>query len=204
MNTALLLVRRKRLVDAASAAASSAARSPRAAKRRAGCAGGVAFPGLPRGAEGDRLAVRGELDLGKRQVARVVAGSRRGRERRGDAGVIEGRAARTGLGVHDDELGAFGGGHAVPETVILHPVRPHARPIDQRCGVVAHEVFGAGIIGGSKSARLRERRQCGKNDQVLTKHCIPSPHHTKFGLTHPILCARPRRCARAWPTARLR
>src|SRR5436305_581033 len=76
----------------------------------------------------------------------------------GEAGVIEGGGARALGGVDEDELGAGGGGDAIPEALVVEPVGADGGAEHQGCGVVGHELLGARVVGGGEGSGLGEER----------------------------------------------
>jgi len=82
----------------------------------------VALPPLAADVEGDLRAV--QLDFSERQMSGIVLCAGGGRERGGELGVIECRAARPGGRIDHDELGVLGGCDSVPEAIVFDPVRP--------------------------------------------------------------------------------
>src|ERR1019366_2399422 len=125
----------------------------------------VALPASTR-LDGDRLAVGGELDLLEREVAGGVGAAGGGGERGGKLEVVEGGRAGAFGGIHQDELGALGGGDAIPEALVGQPVGAHAGAEHEGRGVVAHELLGARIVGGGElllgGGRSDGEQSCGE------------------------------------------
>src|ERR1019366_7906403 len=136
------------------APAAPAASTTSGGRRRSvfGAARGALHVALPASTrlDGDRLAVGGELDLLEREIAGGVGAAGGGGERGGKPGVVEGGRARAFGGMHEDELGALGGGDAIPEALVGQPVGAHAGAEHEGRGVVAHELLGVRIVGGGE------------------------------------------------------
>ena len=198
----LLAIRRERLGTAArpSAAPAASARRTPAARRCRVAHGGALGPGhiaaeaLAGGVE-LHLARCREVDFRERQPPGFVFGSRRLGERRRKFRMVERRLARSTNRVRQDEFAALRRGDAIPEPVVRQPVRSHAGPVNQRRGVVAHELLGAGVV------RRRQRTllpQAGKRHQEKTarsRYSSHSPHgHTLHGSrqVRPIRVTNPR------------
>ena len=129
---------------------------------------------------GDGLRVGRKHERLERQVRAIVGRAGRLGERGGELGLVKRRLARAAGGIDQDELAPIGGNDAIPHALVRQPVGLHAGAEHQRRGVVVHEFFRAGIVGGGKGARLglagdhggEGRRQDGEMQNAISVHRI--------------------------------
>src|SRR5205085_4047212 len=108
--------------------------------------------------EGNRAVSIFKSELRERQPEWFVSCSGGGRECTGKPALVEGGRSCSLRGVGEYEFGSPLGGHAVAKTIIRQPYRAGGRMQHQRVGVIAQELFGAGIVVRGERLRLRQTR----------------------------------------------
>jgi len=105
----------------------------------------IALPVAPFHIELDRLLVRRQFDLLKRQVPGVVTRVCSRRQRCGKFGLLKQGRSLAGGCIDHYEFAALGSGFPKPEAIVLQPRRAQ-RPKHQRCRVISHEPLRPRIV----------------------------------------------------------